>query len=102
MFDQHVPLGTLTALPLAGQFVGNVLPSTIGGDVLRVSRVGDVDRVQRDIAFASVAIERLTGSSRSRLLVFVGFALEAVAARRRPLAGSRSLIAVATIAAAWP
>ena len=38
VFDVHVPLRTLLAHYLAGQFVGNVLPSTIGGDVLRVSR----------------------------------------------------------------
>ena len=35
VFDAHVPLQTLSKHYLAGQFVGNVLPSTIGGDVLR-------------------------------------------------------------------
>src|SRR5687767_12769041 len=38
VFDAHVPLRTLASHYFAGQFVGNVLPSTIGGDVLRVSR----------------------------------------------------------------
>src|ERR1700712_2615521 len=39
-FDAHVPLRALTGHYFAGQFVGNVLPSTIGGDVLRISRSG--------------------------------------------------------------
>ncbi|MDG2114186.1 MAG: lysylphosphatidylglycerol synthase transmembrane domain-containing protein, partial [Actinomycetota bacterium] len=45
---------------LAGQFVGNFLPTTIGSDVLRVSRLGR-DTLDRPNAFASVIIERLTG-----------------------------------------
>jgi uncharacterized membrane protein YbhN (UPF0104 family) len=59
-------IGLRTALPtllrhyLASLFVGNVLPSTVGGDVLRVTRLsagnGDTPGT-----FASVVIERLTG-----------------------------------------
>jgi glycosyltransferase 2 family protein len=45
---------------LAGQFVGNVLPSTIGGDVLRVSRLAR-DTGEAPGTFASVVLERLTG-----------------------------------------
>ena len=37
-FGVRVRLRTLTTHYFAGQFVGNVLPSTIGGDVLRVTR----------------------------------------------------------------
>jgi uncharacterized membrane protein YbhN (UPF0104 family) len=74
-FDQHVGLGTLTAYTLAGQFVGNVLPSTIGGDVLRIGRVGSLIG-SNETAFASVAIERLTGFIALPALVFVGFALK--------------------------
>ena len=45
---------------LAGQFVSNLLPTAFGGDVVRVSRLGnDLDDNPR--AFASVAIDRLTG-----------------------------------------
>src|SRR5215470_5454685 len=36
VFDVHVPMRVLTSHYFAGLFVGNVLPSTIGGDVLRV------------------------------------------------------------------
>ena len=72
IFDYRVGLGTLTAYTLAGQFVGNVLPSTIGGDVVRVSRLGaTID--SNETAFASVAIERLTGFVALPALVVVGF-----------------------------
>ena len=73
-FDQHVGLLTLTAYTLAGQFVGNVLPSTIGGDVVRVSRLGAVID-SNETAFASVAIERLTGLVALPALVVFGFLL---------------------------
>lgn len=45
---------------LAGQFVGNFLPSTIGGDVLRVSRLSAANGERPD-TIASVVLERLTG-----------------------------------------
>jgi glycosyltransferase 2 family protein len=73
-FDQHVRLATLTAYTLAGQFLGNVLPSTIGGDVVRISRLGAVID-SNETAFASVAIERLTGFVALPALVVAGFVL---------------------------
>lgn len=45
---------------LAGLFVGNFLPSTIGGDVLRISRLS-ASNGDRPDTFASVVLERLTG-----------------------------------------
>jgi uncharacterized membrane protein YbhN (UPF0104 family) len=45
---------------MAGQFVSNVLPTTIGGDVLRVTRASR-DNGNSPVTFASVVIERLTG-----------------------------------------
>jgi uncharacterized protein (TIRG00374 family) len=50
----------LTAYQLAGLFVGNFLPSTIGGDVVRVSRLSAASGRGPD-SFASVVLERLTG-----------------------------------------
>jgi len=73
IFDAHVALRTLLGFYLAGQFVGNVLPSTIGGDVLRVSRASKVTG-SSDVAFASVAIERLTGFVALPLLTLMGIA----------------------------
>lgn len=75
VFDRHVSLRTLLNHYLAGQFVGNVMPSTIGGDVLRVSRAAKTTG-SGDIAFASVVIERLSGFVALPLLSIIGFALE--------------------------
>ncbi len=72
VFDVRVPLRTLTKHYFAGQFVGNVLPSTVGGDVVRVSR-GATTTGSGSVAFASVVLERLTGFIALPLLVFVGF-----------------------------
>ncbi|HZP30169.1 MAG TPA: lysylphosphatidylglycerol synthase transmembrane domain-containing protein, partial [Acidimicrobiia bacterium] len=72
VFGAHVPLRTLFKHYLAGQFVGNVLPSTIGGDVLRITR-SSKDVGARDVAFASVVLERLTGFVALPLLTVVGF-----------------------------
>jgi glycosyltransferase 2 family protein len=75
LFDAHVPLRTLTAHYFAGQFVSSALPSTIGGDVLRVSRASTtVD--SPTVAFASVVLERLTGFLALPLLVLIGFVLK--------------------------
>ena len=53
-------LRRLLSYNLAGLFVSNVLPTTIGGDVLRVSRLSK-DNGESAESFASVALERLTG-----------------------------------------
>ena len=45
---------------LAGLFVSNFLPTTIGGDVLRVTRLSQLTS-ERPRSFASVVLERLTG-----------------------------------------
>lgn len=59
-FDVSPPFRLLLSSYLAGLFVGNFLPSTVGGDVLRIRRsstaIGDPG-----VAFASVLLERLTG-----------------------------------------
>ena len=72
VFEVQVPLRTLTGHYFAGQFVGNVLPSTIGGDVVRVSRT-TATTGSGSVAFASVVLERLTGFIVLPLLVFLGF-----------------------------
>ena len=74
VFGHHVRLRTLTKHYLAGQFVGNMLPSTVGGDVLRVSR-SSADTGNTTDAFAAVVLERLTGWVVLPLLVFAGFAI---------------------------
>lgn len=53
-------LPTLLHHYLAGLFVGNFLPSTIGGDILRVRRLA-AENGEGAGTFASVVLERLTG-----------------------------------------
>ena len=50
----------LVSHSLAAMFVANFLPSTIGGDVLRVARLSAANG-QPPASFASVVLERLTG-----------------------------------------
>lgn len=58
--DLHARAPELLHHYLAGQFVGNFLPSTIGGDVLRARRLTE-GRGDGAAIFASVVLERLTG-----------------------------------------
>lgn len=67
-------LARLVNLYFAGQFVSNVLPTTIGGDVLRVSRLSRTNN-DTETSFASVAIERLTGWLVLPLITFFGLAI---------------------------
>lgn len=53
-------LPPLVSHTLAGMFVSNFLPSTVGGDVLRVTRLSAING-QRHTSVASVVVERLTG-----------------------------------------
>lgn len=71
----RVPLRTLTNQYFAGQFVSNVLPTTIGGDVVRVSRLAGVIDDPAD-SFASVTIERLTGWLVLPVISVVGLAVD--------------------------
>ena len=56
--DGEMP--TLVRHHLAGLFVSSFLPSTVGGDVLRVSRLAAANG-EAPRTFASVVLERLTG-----------------------------------------
>ena len=69
VFGQEVRLRTLIGHYFSGQFVGNVLPSTIGGDVLRVTRL-TTEIGSGPTAFGSVALERLTGFIALPLICF--------------------------------
>lgn len=74
VFDERVGLPSLVSHYLAGQFVGNFLPSTIGGDVLRVARLTPSVRSSAT-SFASVVLERMTGWVVLPVLTLVGLAL---------------------------
>ncbi|MFM8861604.1 MAG: lysylphosphatidylglycerol synthase transmembrane domain-containing protein [Acidimicrobiia bacterium] len=88
----------LVDLCFAGQFVSNVLPTTIGGDVLRVSRLsrrnGDTET-----SFASVALERLTGWMVLPLLTLFGLAINPGLRRLGRATVLASVIALLTLVA---
>lgn len=56
----HVPFRRLFSHLLAGEFVSNALPTSFGGDVVRVVRQGR-DTGDFADAFAATALERLSG-----------------------------------------
>jgi len=58
--DVRARVSSLLSHYLAGLFVSNFLPTTIGGDVLRVTRLS-ASNGERPQSFASVVLERLTG-----------------------------------------
>jgi glycosyltransferase 2 family protein len=74
VYGEHASLQRLTMHTLVGLTVSNVLPSTIGGDVLRVARLSK-DISNPEVAFASVALERLTGFIALPLVGIAGFLL---------------------------
>jgi uncharacterized protein (TIRG00374 family) len=74
-FGAKVPLKALTGHYFAGQFVGNVLPSTIGGDVLRISRSAK-NIGSSETAFAAVALERLSGFLALPVICLFGFLVD--------------------------
>lgn len=90
---------TLVRHYLASLFVGNFLPSTIGGDVLRVSRLS-AENGKAPSTFASVVIERLTGWLVLPMLTIISLASNP-GLRRAPGAREGRLaltIALATLA----
>lgn len=73
VYDEHVAIPRLFSHYLAGQFVGNFLPSTIGGDVLRITRLTPSVRSSAT-SFGSVVIERLSGWLVLPILTLLGLA----------------------------
>lgn len=91
-----VPMRGILSHFMAGQFVSNVMPTTIGGDVLRVSRVA-ADTGNRPAGFASVIFERLSGWLVLPLLTFVGLALNPPLARLGASSGTAIALAGITL-----
>ena len=65
---------SLLAHSMAGQFVSNALPTTIGGDVVRVARLSKYTG-DSPASFSSVVLDRLTGWIVLPLLTLLGLAL---------------------------
>lgn len=71
---QPTRIATLLSHCFAGLFVGNFLPSTVGGDIVRVSRLSSSSG-DSPTSFASVVLERLTGWIVLPLLTLTGLLL---------------------------
>ncbi len=69
----HLPFRRLLSHLLAGQFVSNALPTSFGGDVVRVLRQGN-DAGDYADSFAATSLERLTGWLVLPMLSFAGLA----------------------------
>lgn len=68
-------LPPLLSHTLAGLFVSNFLPTTIGGDVVRASRLAATNG-HRKVSAASVVLERLTGFVALPLITLVALAVK--------------------------
>ena len=94
----HTKLKRLLSHYLAGQFVSNVLPTTIGGDVLRVTRLSR-DTGESPRSFASVVLERLTGWLVLPVLTLFALAVNPGLHRRAPGPADTAMwLAVVTLA----
>jgi uncharacterized membrane protein YbhN (UPF0104 family) len=94
----HGRLRALVPLYFAGQFVSNVLPTTIGGDVLRVSRLSRENGDTPD-TFASVVLERLTGWLVLPLITFFGLVVNPELREMGRATNLAVIIAVVTLVA---
>ena len=59
---------------MAGQFVSNFLPTTVGGDVIRIGRLTR-DTDDGPVSFTSVVFERLSGWLVLPVITLLGFAI---------------------------
>ena len=97
--DEPVATPVLVRHNLAGMFVGNFLPTTIGGDVLRTSRLSSATG-RTPTAVASVVLERMTGWLVLPLLTLTGLLVNPGLRRHAPgPAGTAMGMAVVTLLA---
>jgi len=96
ILELKASLYRLTMLHLAGQFVGNFLPTTVGGDVLRIRRLGRrTGNIPR--SFASVVIERLTGWVVLPLLTLMAFVINPGLTRLGAASSTALALAIVTL-----
>jgi hypothetical protein len=96
--DVHARLVKLTRHYLASQFVGNFLPSTVGGDVLRVTRLG-AETGDNAAPFASVVLERMSGWIVLPALTFVGLVINPTLRRQGSATALAAGVGAATLLA---
>lgn len=90
-----LPLSRLFHLYLVGYFFNNVLPSNVGGDVVRAYQAGrELD--DQPVALASVFVERFTG-----LTVLIALAAGALFTRSDLFADRRFVMALSVVLLAY-
>ena len=90
-------LGVLVNASLAGQFVSNFLPSTIGGDALRVTRLS-ASNGEAPASFASVVLDRMSGWLILPLLCLAGLVINPTLFHLGRASSAAVLISVFTLA----
>jgi len=70
----HQSIWRLFSHYMAGQFVSNFLPTTVGGDVIRIGRLTR-DTDDAPVSFTSVVFERLSGWLVLPVITLLGFAI---------------------------
>ena len=90
------PLLRLFSHYMAGQFLSNFVPTTVGGDVLRVSRLSR-DTNDGPISFTSVVFERLSGWLVLPIITFAGFAINPGLTHLGPATTVPLYVAIATL-----
>ncbi|MCK4347822.1 MAG: flippase-like domain-containing protein [Thermoplasmatales archaeon] len=71
----RVSLGRLYALYLVGYFFNNVMPSNVGGDIIRAYELGRYTHKEAE-SFASVFLERFTGLTVLIFLALIAFLIK--------------------------
>ncbi|MCO5316831.1 MAG: flippase-like domain-containing protein [Microthrixaceae bacterium] len=94
----HLPFKRLVSHLLTGEFVSNALPTSFGGDVVRVIRQGN-DAGDYADAFAATSLERLTGWLVLPMLTFAGLAASPALRRLGTEMTVAVVICVVTLAA---
>lgn len=94
----HLPFRRLFSHLLTGEFVSNALPTSFGGDIVRVVRQGN-DAGDYADAFAATSLERLTGWLVLPLLSALGLLLEPSYRRLGSVTATVVVVDVVTIVA---
>ena len=95
--DLDAPLGALLSFSLVGLFFGNLLPSNVGGDVVRAYGLARATQDRAEAAAISVLVDRLLG-----LVAFLGAAVIMAVLATAMLARSAQIedLEIATVVAA--
>lgn len=96
-YGSQIEFNRLMGFYLIGMFFNNFLPTSIGGDVMRIYKVNQ-ETNDRTVSFASVIIERMLGIAATLLLAIVALFLVSQRFHSRRLLITSVVLFVAIIA----